>query len=135
MSQAGSSAAGGLGGPPVADDEDLYRCISPEWWIDEEKRVSSAAFTFPRFSVDVASLAGSPQATLSRFRQGSGIAAFLCREARALGCDVRLEIDPAHPENKAHAHVSMPQTSGKRKAAARRLAAMCRVLIEPTFGH
>src|SRR5215472_9247357 len=128
MSQATPSGASEPAGQPVADDEDLYRCISPEWWVGDEKRVSSAAFGFPRFSVDVASIAGSPQATLCRFRPGSGIAAFLCREAWALGCDVRLEIDPAKPTNTAHAHVDMPQSSGKRKTAARKLAEVCRVL-------
>src|SRR5215472_9811138 len=118
MSQATPSGASEPAGQPVADDENLYRCISPEWWVGDEKRVSSAAFKFPRLSVDAASIAGSPQATLSRFRPGSGIAAFLCREARALGCEVRLEIDPAEPEKKAHAHVDMPLSSGKRKTAA-----------------
>jgi hypothetical protein len=118
-------------GSPLADDEELYRCIIPEWWNTEESRVSSAAFSFPFFSVDVASLAGSPQATLARFRPDAGIAAFMCKSAREQGCEVRLELDEQYPGNKAHAHVYMPQANKKRKVAARKLVDACRVLITP----
>jgi hypothetical protein len=52
-------------GSPVDDGEELYRVIGPEWWLLAEDRVSSAAFSFPLFSVDIASIAGSPQATMS----------------------------------------------------------------------
>jgi hypothetical protein len=133
MSEAENLATGGSAGLPVGDAEDLYRCIIPLWWVVEEDRVSSAAFKFPIFSVDVASIAGSPQATLSRFSGESGIAAFACGEARMSGGDVRLELDPDYPENKAHAHVHMPQSSGKRKTAARKLVEACRVLIKPNI--
>ena len=118
----------------VSDEEDLYRCINPEWWNNEEHRISSAAFSFPYFSVDVASLAGSPQATLSRFRSGSGLAAFVCRSARQLGCDVRLERDEQYPENIAQAHVYMPITNSKRKTAARKLVEACRIRVTPNLG-
>src|SRR4051812_47318744 len=102
MSSIGSSSADGPTGPPVADDEELYRCIMyPNWWIEEEERISSLAFKFPRFSVDVVSLAGSPEATLARFLPGTGLVVFACGVAKQLGCDVRLEPDEQYPDNQA----------------------------------
>ena len=122
-------------GSPVDDEEELYRVIGSEWWLLAEERVSSMAFSFPMFSVDIASIAGSPQATLTRFRQGSGLVVFSCRDVRLLGCDVRREIDPADPGNYAHAHVYMPQSGSKRKAAARKLVERCRVLVKPSLAN
>src|SRR3954467_12793715 len=108
MSPAVSPTTGGPHGPPVGDDEELYRCIAhPHWWDEQEQRITSAAFKFPCFSVDVASLAGSPETTLARFRPGTGLVVLSCRTAKQLGCDVRLEPDPNAPENPAHAHVYM----------------------------
>jgi hypothetical protein len=104
MTPIGSPTSDGPHGPPVGDEEELYRCIAyPNWWNEPEQRITSAAFKFPCFSVDVASLAGSPEATLSRFWAGSGLVVFSCRVARELGCDVRLEPDPTSPDNQAHA--------------------------------
>ena len=58
-------------GDEVPASETLSRAItSPNWWVAAENRVSSAAFAFPVFSVDVASLA-TPDQTLGRFRAGS----------------------------------------------------------------
>jgi hypothetical protein len=95
MSDAESPAQEGPQGAPVAEHEDLYRCLMyQDWWNAEENRVSSAAFSFPRFSVDVASLAGSPENTLSRFLPGTGLVSFNCGRSRELGCDARLEVDP-----------------------------------------
>src|SRR5947208_558420 len=85
--------------------EDLYRCITtPDWWVEEENRPSSAAFKQPDFSTDVASLAGSPDYTLSRFAQGCGLVSFNYGEAKAIGFIARVEADPNFPENKAHAN-------------------------------
>ncbi len=120
-------------GPPVDDGEELYRCIAhPHWWDEQERRITSAAFKFPCFSVDIASLAESPHATLARFRPGTGLVAFSCRVARELGCDIRLEMDPNCPDNVAHAHVYLP--AERRKAVARRLVDACTVVHEPSFG-
>jgi hypothetical protein len=133
MTPAGSAASNGPHGPPVRDEEELFRCIAyPNWWNEEEHRITSAAFKFPCFSVDVASLAGSPEATLSRFRPGTGLVTFPCRLARELGCDVRLESDPTSPENQAHAHVYVP--TEKRKTIARKLVDASIVLRRPSFG-
>lgn len=120
-----------LAGSMVDDEADLYRVIGPEWWLATEDRVSSAAFSFPVFSVDIAAIAGSPEATLARFRPGSGVVVFSCRDVRLLGCDVRRELDLTDPTNHAHAHVYMPQSGSKRKAAARKLVERCRVLVRP----
>ena len=133
MTPDGSPTVEGPHGPKVDDEEGLYRCIAyPNWWNDGEQRITSAAFKFPCFSVDVASLAGSPDATLSRFRPGTGLVVFSCLAASQLGCDVRLEPDPMCPENRAHAHVYLPPE--KRKTVARKLAGACSVVRRPSFG-
>lgn len=134
MTPSESPTADGPYGAPVGDDEELYRCITdPRWWVEEEDRPSSFAFKDPCFSVDVASIAASPEATLARFLPGTGLVVFPCRAAKQLGCDVRLEADERYPDNKAHAHVYMPVASGKRKIAARKLVDASRVLRRPTF--
>jgi hypothetical protein len=133
MNATESPATGGPHGPQVNDDEELYRCIAyPHWWDEQERRITSAAFKFPCFSVDVVALAGSPDTTLSRFRKGTGLVVFSCRTAKELGCEVRLEPDPNYPQNQAHAHVYMP--SEKRKTVARKLVEASTVVREPSFG-
>jgi hypothetical protein len=119
--------------PSVDDDEELYRAIMhPNWWKPEEQRISSAAFKQePTFSVDIASIAGSPEKTLERFWVGTGLASFPCREARKLGCSVRKERDPQHPDNDAHAHVYMPADEKDRMRAAKKLALVCKTLRAP----
>lgn len=118
-------------GPPLSNDERLLRVIAPVWWVSEAGRVSSAAFSWPVFSVDRASLT-TAEATLSRFDRASGLAEFGCVECRPLGFDPRDELDPAHPDNKAHAHVYHSGPNNRRKAAARRLAELCRIVKPPT---
>jgi hypothetical protein len=72
-----------LRGPEVGDDEQLYRCIAyTNWWNEEEQRITSAAFKVPCFSVDVASLAGWPESTLSRFLSVTGLVIIVCCAAR-----------------------------------------------------
>lgn len=57
-------------GAEVPTSETLSRAItSRDWWVAAENRVSSAAFAFPVFSVDRASLA-TPEQTLSHFPSG-----------------------------------------------------------------
>src|SRR3989442_8476723 len=122
-------------GPPVPPEEDLYRGITtPDWWVAEEKRPSSAAFRFPSFSVDVASLAVSPQFTLAHLPAGSGLVSFNCGQARTLGFDGHLEPDPNHVENQAHANVYSLHSASQRKKMAQRLVALCVVGQEPKFG-
>lgn len=133
MSEAGASVSEGPTGPPVGDDEKLYRAIMhPDWWETSEKRISSAAFKRdPTFSVDIASISGSKEATLARFLPGTGLASFACRFARSQGCDVRKEPDPLFPDNEAHAHVYMPKESKNRMRIAKRLALACVTVQEP----
>jgi hypothetical protein len=122
-------------GPEVPSGEDLYRGLTTNaWWVAEEKRPSSAAFTFPSFSVDVASLAGGPEHTLGHLPAGSGLVAFNCGAARALGFDARLEPDPQHPENAAHANVYCSLPTSQRKKRAQQLVGLCQVIREPKFG-
>ncbi len=119
--------------PSVGDDEDLYRAIMhPHWWKPKEQRISSAAFKQEAtFSVDIASIAGSPEKTLERFWPGTGLASFPCREARRLGCVVRKEPDPNYPDNAAHAHVYMPSYEKDRIRAAKKLALACKTIRIP----
>jgi hypothetical protein len=121
-------------GPKVDDTEDLYRGITtPDWWVADEGRPSSAAFKHPDFSVDIASLAGSPAHTLGHLPPGSGVVAFNCGIAHGIGFEVRQEPDPDHPDNHAHANVYNPASPNQRKKMAQRLAAQCRLVHPPAF--
>jgi hypothetical protein len=111
MSQAGAP------GPEVDTKEDLYRCLTtPDWWVAEEKRPSSAAFKQPDFSADVASLAGSPQYTLERFPAECGLVAFNHGDAKEIGFIARLEPDRTIPTTKRTrtSTTRTPRRSGKR---------------------
>jgi hypothetical protein len=121
-------------GPPVADCEELYRCLMyQKWWNADENRVSSAAFNFPRFSVDVASISGSEENTLAPFLPGTGLVVFNCGKAREQGCQTHLEPDEQRLDNKAHAHVYLPPSSGQRKRAVQHLIKICTVLRKPNL--
>ncbi len=121
-------------GPEVPPGEDLYRGLTtPDWWVEQEKRPSSAAFTFPSFSVDVAALARSPTHTLAHLPAGCGLVAFNCGQARALGFNARLEPDSEQPQNTAHANVYCDLPTNQRKKRAQKLVALCRVILEPGF--
>src|SRR3990172_380385 len=116
-------------GPPVADHEDAYRAILHDaQWHDEAKRPSSAALDDEVFSVDIASRT-TPQTTKSRFRSVLHIVQFGCGAARGIGFDTRDELDPIHPDNRAHANVYFLDyhafPAKKRKAKARELAQIC----------
>lgn len=116
-------------GPPVPDDDTLHRVITPTaaavWFPNGV--LSSAAFSFPVFSVDIARLSSAEQ-TLSRWPAGSGIVAFDCGQARQLGFDARHE--PEHG-NDAHANVYNDFPANERKRRARQLAAACVVVAAP----
>jgi len=125
-------------GPEVDQGENLFRCITtPDWWVAEEKRPSSAAFKQPDFSTDMASIAKEPSYTLSRFPGGCGLVVFNYGKAKAIGFIARAEPDPEHPDNKAHANVYNPNSGSKRKTMAQKLAQMIAdangVLVAPTF--
>jgi len=122
-------------GPVVADDETLFRCLTfYKWYNHAEKRVSSAAFSFPRFSVEIASISGSAAATLAPFLAGTGLASIHCGFAKSLGCDPRQEKDEIRPDNEAHAHVYMP-AGDKRKSAAKKLAESCEIVVIPNLAE
>ena len=122
----------------VDSKEDLYRCITtPDWWVAEEKRPSSAAFKQPVFSTDVASRAGSIDHTLRRFSAACGLVCFNYADAKTIGFIARLEEDPEHPDNKAHANVYNPNATSKRKTMAAKLIQKIvergGIFVEPTF--
>jgi hypothetical protein len=125
-------------GPQVDAAEDLYRMITtPDWWVADAKRPSSAAFDEPKFSVNIASLT-TVEATERQLRDDlkrpeGGIVAFNCGQARGYGFDARKELDEQFPDNDAHAHVYYDGGRSSRKKNARRLAQQCRLIREPTF--
>lgn len=124
-------------GPPVADEEDVYRAITyPIWWDTRENRPSSAAFDDHVFSVDRVKLTTSPDDTLNRFRPGTGLVKFNCGQARTIGFDTRDEIDDLFPDNSAHAHVYDMGGSPNRKKRARRMAKdFATVIIAPDLSQ
>jgi hypothetical protein len=125
-------------GPPVPDGEDLFRLITtPDWWVAEQNRPSSAAFTAVPFSVNIASLT-TLEETLRQLSDDlghpdGGVVAFLCGTARGLGFDTRHEPDPLFPDNTAHAHVYYSGGTSSRKKNARKLADACRTIHPPSF--
>lgn len=122
-----------LSGPEVPAGESLRRAItSRDWWVSAENRISSAAFTFPVFSVDMASLATHEQ-TLSRFKPGAGLVEFNAGAARQLGFDARQEIDGNFPGNLAHANVYCTLPKNERKRRAQQLVSLTTVVRVPTF--
>jgi hypothetical protein len=125
-------------GPQVDAEEDLYRLITtPDWWVAEQMRPSSAAFDEPKFSVNVASLTTIEETKRQLHgdlnKPDGGIICFGCGRARDLGFDARLERDEQFPDNAAHAHVYCDGSKSSRKKNARRLAQECRLVLEPTF--
>jgi hypothetical protein len=115
-------------GPVVPADEDLWRRIFPDWWKDN--RLSSAAFKWPRFSVDRKCLTDETRTLSKQHRdEGRGLAEFNCNESRLLGFDPRIELDD--PGNPAHANVYCDLSGNKRKTAARQLAGACKILVVP----
>ncbi|HET6884026.1 MAG TPA: hypothetical protein VFI31_27985 [Pirellulales bacterium] len=120
-------------GPQVPASEALRRAItSLDWWVAAEDRVSSAAFAFPVFSVDVASLA-TPEQTLGRFKAGCGLVQFNSGAARQLGFDARQELDARFPENSAHANVYCDLPKNERKRRAQQLVSLATILRAPTL--
>jgi len=123
-----------LPGPIVPEHEDMFRGITTlDWWVADESRPSSAAFRNPDFSVDIVSLAVSPDHTLAHLRTGSGIVQFNSGEAQGIGLIPRQEPDPDHPENHAHANVYNEGNSNQRKKRAQQLVKLCTVVISPSF--
>jgi len=125
-------------GPQVDAADDLYRMITtPDWWVVNAKRPSSAAFDEPKFSVNIASLTTVEETTRQLWedlnKPDGGIIAFNCQRARERGFDARKEPDERFPKNVAHAHVYYDGSKSSRKKNARRLAQQCRLILEPTF--
>jgi hypothetical protein len=128
-------------GPEVAVTEDLYRCITtPDWWVPEKNRPSSAALKQPDFSTDRVSIAKTPDYTLRRFPPGCGLIQFNYGDAKEIGFIAREEIDPQHPDNLAHANVyNNVQSGNKRKTMAQKLIEKLLekdgVVVAPTFNQ
>jgi len=122
-------------GAEVPASETLSRAItSADWWVAAENRVSSAAFAFPVFSVDIASMA-TPEETLDRFRLGSGLVQFNAGAGRQLGFDARQELDEDFPDNLAHANVYCALPKSERKRHAQQLVLLTSVVRIPALSR
>lgn len=126
-------------GPEVDEAENLFRCITtPDWWVADEGRPSSAAFKQPDFSTDMKSVAVTPDYTLARFPSGCGLVSFNYGTAKGIAFIAREEPDPDHPDNLAHANVynNLPTGNGRKKMAQRLVDAIVAaggVLVVPNF--
>src|SRR5262249_55611636 len=106
-------------GPLVDAADDLYRAIThPSWWNKEKQQVSSAAFSYPSFSVDIARLT-TERETLKRFDARSGLVVFNCGNANLCGFAIHHEADPDYPQNLAHANAYCDTYNSDRKKRAR----------------
>ena len=128
-------------GPQVDAAENLYRAIHlSRWWNGEvaPPRPRSAAFNWPKFSVNIASEIGEKGAVRHMVEvlgcPEGAIVSFNCGQARDLGFNARRELDEDYPENKAHAHVYYDGSNSSRKVRAKRLAKNhCQTVRLPNF--
>ena len=97
----------------------------------KDGKVSSGAFNYPNcFSVDIVSRSGGAEESLARVPRACAVIRFNCGCAREVGdLDTRDELDDAHPENLAHAHVYTNNAGGRRKALAKRFVVQCQPAI------
>lgn len=113
--------------PTVADEEELWRRIHPEWVVSNAggTRVSSAAFkeSSGEISVDRANLTNA-EAALALYPH-HGLAAIEARVPRSLGAYV-VRARPT-PDNPAHAVICPRPTRGH----ARQMAGKCEWRREP----
>jgi hypothetical protein len=107
----------------ISDEDDLYRRITPEWYVEKEDRVSSAAFTHFEASVDWARHT-TPEQTVAGF-PNNHVAALQAKIPRAKNQEVRH--DPT-PNNYSHSLIIGKKTSSVRKF----LADNCRFVLKHT---
>lgn len=122
-------ADGSARGPKVPSDENVFRLLTNSLWV-KDGRPSTAAFSFPKFSVD-RSARTSPEVSAARFVREpvTHVAEFNVGFADSIGMSTHEEIDEDYPDNDAHAHVYHSAGSSGRKKAAIKLALAC-TLIE-----
>ena len=127
-------------GPEVDSADELYRAVHlPDWWNSEINRVRSAAFNWPSFSTNIASIIGEAGA-IEHLHEvlkcpDGGIVGFSCGLAKQLGFDPRQEPDPNYPANNAHANVYYDGSTSSRKRRAKELALACQIVRSPQFGQ
>jgi hypothetical protein len=111
------------------DSDDLYRCIHPDWWIDDENRVSSQAFSWDPLSVDWSKHC-TPSDTQNRLGvSGAGVASLGVGFVRKPEFGQKLvwkKCPPEDPENIAHCHI-IGRKSGKVKSE---FARNCEMVIK-----
>ncbi|MGO9108002.1 MAG: hypothetical protein ACLP9L_02105 [Thermoguttaceae bacterium] len=128
-------------GPQVDASESLLRTLDvPDWWdlsVDPPRARSFAFKVNSPFSVNLASMIGLEGAVRHMNEVlhclDGGVVSFNCGQARTVGFEARHELDPQHPENKAHANVYYCGSSSRRKRDAKALADMCVTVHKPRF--
>jgi hypothetical protein len=114
-------------GPEVDAHEELFRLVAVHFVRDGQ--VSSGAFSYDYFSIEVASRTAGPADSLSRVPSTCAVIQFNCGCARRSGLDARDERDEAHPENLAHAHVYQDGPAGERKRRVKSFMTSCSPII------
>lgn len=107
----------------INDEDDLYRRIPHLWYVEKEDRVSSAAFTNDKVSVDWARYT-TPQKTVADFPDNY-VAALQAKIPREKGQKVRH--DPI-PNNYSHSLI----IGKKTESVKRYLARNCKFVLKNT---
>jgi hypothetical protein len=112
----------------IKDEDDLYRRIPvDEWYVEKEDRVSSAAFTHVKASVNWAPHT-TPEKTVAGF-PNNHVAALQAMFPRAKDQEVKHDPYPdTYPDNYSHSLII-----GKKSLSIRRyLAQKCRFVFKCT---
>lgn len=107
----------------INDEDYLYRRIIPEWYVEKDDRVASAAFTNFETSVDWA-LHTTPEKTVADF-PNNHVATLQAKIPRAK--DQEVKHDP-YPENYSHSLI----IGKKTLSVAKHLARNCMFVLKNT---
>ncbi len=107
----------------ISDEDDLYRRIPPEWYVEKEERISSAAFRHLETSVDWARYT-TPEKTVAGF-PNNHVAALQAKIPREKKQEVKHVPDP---DNYSHSLI----IGKKTRSFARFLAKNCRFVLKHT---
>lgn len=107
----------------INDEDDIYRRIPPDWYVEKEDRVSSAAFTHYEASVNWA-LHTTPEKTVVGFPNNhvAALQAKIPREKHQ-----KVKHDPI-PDNYSHSLI----IGKKTLSVAKYLARNCRLVLKNT---
>ncbi len=108
----------------ISDEDDLYRRIPPEWYVEKEERISSAAFRHLETSVDWARYT-TPEKTVAGFLD-CRLAALQAKFPRSERAKNQKVIHDPEPNSYSHSLIIGKKTD----SVARFLALKCRFVIK-----